>query len=201
MTKHARASGSDISSRYRWRKRVSGSFRPACLSGGGRSDLASSTASSTATLSSPRRVRVTGPLTPRMSPRSRSSRAAIASSPRRSMLAQSWIRPLRSSRSRKATLPWPRRAASRPATRTTSVPVSPGSRSSCAARTAPMSRAPREAGREGVDTGVAERARLGAPLRDQCLEPTLGRGRISRGGHRPGCPRSGTRARPGERGS
>ena len=59
-----------------------------------------------------RRARVANavPSTPTMSPRSSASRAACGSSPSTSSRACSWIWPLPSGRSRKAALPWPRRA-------------------------------------------------------------------------------------------
>ena len=52
-----------------------------------------------------------------MSPRSRWTSSSNASGPSRSSRACSWIWPLASRRSRKAALPWPRRAIRRPATR------------------------------------------------------------------------------------
>ena len=54
----------------------------------------------------------------------------MRSSPSTSTRACSWIRPERSTRSRNAILPWPRRAARRPATRNARPVSSPGSSSS-----------------------------------------------------------------------
>ena len=58
----------------------------------------------------------------------------MRSSPSTSTRAWSWIRPERSTRSRNAILPWPRRAARRPATRWRASVSSPAARPSCAAR-------------------------------------------------------------------
>src|SRR6185437_6867939 len=53
--------------------------------------------------------------------------------------ACSWIWPLPSRRSMKAFLPWPRRAAIRPATRWRESVSAPGASPSCSARTAAIS--------------------------------------------------------------
>ena len=82
-----------------------------------RSDLASRSQSSTLSDSSPRRVRNTVPSTPIRSPRSSETSRSRSAWPSTSARACSWIRPERSTRSMNAALPWPRRAASRPATR------------------------------------------------------------------------------------
>ena len=66
----SRASSLAIRSSSRWRKRVSTSVSPWCFSGGGRSDLASSSQLSSFSDSSPRRVRKTVPSAPSRSPRS-----------------------------------------------------------------------------------------------------------------------------------
>ena len=63
-----------------------------------------------------------------LSPRSSVVRRSNASSPRTSRRACSWILPVRSTRSRNAAPPPPRRAASRPATRWASSVSSPTSR-------------------------------------------------------------------------
>src|SRR4051812_10400253 len=82
------------------------------------------------------------PSTPMRSPRSRPSRVSIASAPRTSARACSWMRPLRSTRSRNAILPWPRRAARRPATRWRTSVSSPASRASWVARTSAIGSTP-----------------------------------------------------------
>ncbi len=118
MMNSSRASSLAIRSSSRRRKRVSTSVSPWCFSGGGRSDLASSV-TSTARAGSARRAGSTNatPSTPIRSPRSSPSSRSIPSAPSSSTRACSWIRPERSTRSRNAILPCPRRAASRPATR------------------------------------------------------------------------------------
>src|SRR3954468_15787473 len=131
----SRASSLAMRSSSRWRKRVSTSVRPWCFSGGGRSDLASTAKSSTRRVSSPRLDMNAVPSTPMRSPRSRCSRRSMRSSPSTSTRAWSCRRPLRSTRSRKAILPWPRRAARRPATRCCASVSAPASRPSWAPRT------------------------------------------------------------------
>src|ERR1700726_3570386 len=121
------------SSRRRWR--VSTSASPPCLSGGGRSALASRTKASTRSEISPRRERSAAPSTPTRSPMSSAVSRANASSPRTSRRACSWILPLRSTRSRNAEPPDSRRAARRPATRWCSSVSSPAFRWSYAAST------------------------------------------------------------------
>ena len=68
-------------------------------------------------VSSPRLVVKAVPSTPIRSPRSRCTSVSNDSSPSTSLRAWTWIRPERSTRSRNAAPPWPRRAARRPATR------------------------------------------------------------------------------------
>src|SRR4051812_21069521 len=133
VMKTSRDSSLASRSSSRWRKRVSVSVTPWNLSGGGRSDLASSVTSSASSDSSPRRVRTIRPDAPAMSPRSRSSARPNASSPRTSSFAHTCIRPERSVMSRNAILPASRRAVTRPATRARTSVSAPGSRSSCGA--------------------------------------------------------------------
>src|SRR5215218_9771188 len=68
-----------------------------------------------------------------MSPRS------MSTGPVRSVAQSSWIRPERSTRSRKTSLPMSRRAMTRPATRRVSAASSPGSSGSASARTESIS--------------------------------------------------------------
>src|SRR5947207_5063354 len=109
------------------------SSRPWNFSGGASSDLASSCQPVTARESSPRRDLKAVPSTPIRSPRSSETRRSNDSSPSASLRACNWMRPERSTRSRKAAPPWPRRAASRPATRYAWWVAWPGSRLPCAA--------------------------------------------------------------------
>ena len=111
------------------------------------------------------------PSTPIRSPRSNPSSRSIPSAPSSSTRAWSWIRPERSTRSRNAILPWPRRAARRPATRWRTSVSSPAARPACAARTAAIGSTPVELVRERVDPGGAERLEL-APTRRQQLSPS-----------------------------
>ena len=91
--------------------------RPWCLSGGGRSALASSVQGVDAQreLAAPGREdrAVDAEHVAEVEPDEQLERSAPSTSRR----ACSWIRPVRSTRSRKAARPWPRRAAMRPATR------------------------------------------------------------------------------------
>src|SRR6185503_6208890 len=96
------------------------------VSGNGRRFFASSSIALVTSDGSPRRERPGRPVAPTMSPRSRS----------RCCSEISWMRPERSTRSRKVSFPISRRAMTRPATRTSSSSVSPFS---AAARTADTS--------------------------------------------------------------
>src|SRR5680860_1188909 len=84
MAKTRRASALTARSTSRWRKRVSVSRRPYHLSGSGRSDLPARVTPSAPTDSSPRRERMTVPLTTSQSPTSRSATRAMTSFPTRS---------------------------------------------------------------------------------------------------------------------
>ena len=80
----------------------------------------SSTSSSTISDGSPRRLFVGLPIAPTTSPRWTST------SPVRAAGQSSWMRPLRSTRSRKTSFPMSRRAITRPASRRVSAPSAPG---------------------------------------------------------------------------
>src|SRR5829696_7285248 len=166
----ARVSSFAIRSSSRWRWRVSTSAKPWCFSGGGRSDLASNVKSSSLRESSPRRVRKTVPSAPIRSPRSSCSSRAIRSSPSTSTRACSWIRPERSTTSRNAALPWPRRAASRPAIRARTSVSAPGGRSSCGAFTSAIGCTPGNA----CGNGSTPAARSSSSLRRRSIR-TCGR--------------------------
>src|SRR6185312_15636937 len=99
------------------------------VSGSGLRIFASSSIADVISDGSPRRERPGRPVAPTMSPRSRSSCCSEIS----------WMRPERSTRSRKVSFPISRRAMTRPATRTSSSSVSPFSAFSAAARTATIS--------------------------------------------------------------
>src|SRR5829696_10092163 len=101
------------------------SVSPWKVSGSGALFFASSSSSTTCSDGSPRRDLAGWPLTPTMSPRSTST-----------LPASSWIRPLRSTRSRKVIFPISRRASTRPASRNVcDSSVAPGSSASAASRT------------------------------------------------------------------
>src|SRR6266516_1736509 len=104
---------------------------------------ASTSSESASNDGSPRRDFAGEPVTPTMSPRCSSS------SPVRSTGHRSWIRPLRSTRSRKTSFPMSRRAITRPASRRVASPVAPSSSVSASARTATIS------SRSGKRFGVA----------------------------------------------
>ena len=105
----------------------------------------------TAREGSPRFVFVATPLTPTMSPRS------TFTPPRSSGRIRSWIRPLRSTRSRNISLPMSRRARTRPARRCCWSPSTPGSSSSASVRTtATSSRSAKRLGSTG-ESLTAER--------------------------------------------
>ena len=103
------------------------------MSGSGERMRESSTSSSTISDGSPRRDFVGLPVTPTTSPR------CTSTSPVRAAGQSSWIRPLRSTRSRKTSFPMSRRAITRPARRRSSAPSAPGSSASASARTAAIS--------------------------------------------------------------
>ena len=123
-------------------------------------------------VSSPARVFMTVPSTPIRSPRSRSSRRAKASSPRTLTRAMSCMRPERSTRSRNAALPWPRRAARRPAMRAATSVSSPAARSSCGALTSAMGWTPGKA----CGNGSTPAARSSSSLRRRSSRTWLGSG-------------------------
>src|SRR6476659_590835 len=152
MRKTSRLSSLAIRSSSRRRKRVSVSSRPWNLSGGGRRLLASRRQWSIASESSPpRRVASAVPSTPTKSPRSSSTSSSKASSPSLSAVACSWIWPVPSRRSRKAALPWPRRATIRPAMRWRESVSTPATSPSWAARTSAISsRSSKECGKGSI---------------------------------------------------
>ena len=103
VLKASRASGVTQRSTYRCRYLVSVSLIPCHLSGKGRRASAKRTQESTRTLSSPRRVVMTTPVTPNQSPRFRSQNSSKSGVLLEG--ANSWIRPEPSSRVPKANLP------------------------------------------------------------------------------------------------
>src|SRR5712691_3342210 len=133
------------------------------MSGSGVRILPSRASSETAREGSPRFVFVATPLTPTMSPRS------TLTPPRSSGRIRSWMRSLRSTRSRNISFPMSRRARTRPARRCCSSPSAPGSSSAASARTAAISsRSGKRFGRVGTRESLTaerpyERARDGVP--------------------------------------
>ncbi len=166
----SRASSLAIRSSSRWRKRVSTSCRPWCFSGGGRSDLASRVKSVMRRVSSPRRERKATPSTPTRSPISRLRSRSRPASPSSSTRAWSWIRPERSTRSRKAIRPCSRRAANRPATRCEMSVSCPGASASCAARTSETGSTSANA----CGNGSTPAARNASSLRRRAASSSLG---------------------------
>src|SRR5436305_11263325 len=122
---------------------------------------------------SPRRDFAGAPLTPTMSPR------CTSISPVRSTGQSSWIRPLRSTRSRNTSLPMSRRASTRPARRRFASAVAPFSSSSASARTpAISSRSGKRFGAAMVRESSAcprPSRRGGGPARDDGSERLLRR--------------------------
>ena len=111
------ASSLEIRSRYLWRKRASTSARPCHFSGRGRSDLLSTVHSSASTVTSPVRVRNSGPDAPTQSPMSMSESVSYESG-RLFFLRRTCIFPWPSWRPRNVALPIPLRRTMRPATET-----------------------------------------------------------------------------------
>src|SRR5690349_18005321 len=116
-----------------------------------------------------------------MSPTSRWTRSSKASDPSRSSRAWSWIWPVPSRRSRKAALPWPRRAAMRPATRCRDSVSTPGASPSWAARTSEMSsRSPNSCGKGSIPAARLRSSFSRLSLRTSesscsCGSPLMGR--------------------------
>src|SRR5438105_420375 len=124
---------------------------------------------STASDGSPRRDCAGVPSTPTTSPRSRSI------SPVRLVSQRSWIRPERSTRSRKTSLPWPRRAITRPASRRGSPASWPGSSRSASARTAATSTRPgnRFGAAQPAADRVTDRLGIGAEVDEDASRDAL----------------------------
>src|ERR1700722_2725478 len=130
VAKWRRCDASLSRSRYRLRYFVSWSWRPWNFSGGECSDLTSSVIVSTSTLGSPRRVRVSGPVMPTMSPRSSMLTGACAP-PGRSARNHICMRPDSSSMCANAAPPRSRSCMILPATETTGRSAASTSASGC----------------------------------------------------------------------
>ena len=91
-------------------------------------------------------------------------RVSNDSAPRTSLLAWTWSLPLRSTMSRNAAPPWPRRAVMRPAMRYARSVSSPASRCVVGGVDLRDGRDARELVREGIDALLAQARQLGAAI-------------------------------------
>jgi len=148
------------------------------MSGSGVEMRDSTSSESTKSEGSPRRDFAGAPTTPTMSPR------WMSSSPVCSTAHRSWIRPERSTRSRKTSFPMSRRASTRPARRRVVSAWAPSSSGSASARTAAIS------SRSGKRFGAVIRASLLTPDRPADQDPDAQRRRAEQPGSRRMQPRS-----------